>query len=59
MPLRENLPLTASHVANIGEKKLIEIGPNKVLSGLIRRISKNFDIVSIDKVSDLDLYEQK
>ena len=44
---------------NIGEKKLIEIGPNKVLSGLIRRISKNFDIVSIDKVSDLDLYEQK
>ena len=44
MPLRKNLPLAASKVANIGEKKLIEIGPNKVLSGLIRRISKNFDI---------------
>ncbi len=35
------------------EKNIIEIGPNKVLSGLINRISKNFDIVSINKVSDL------
>jgi len=37
----------------IGERSILEIGPNKVLSGLINRISKNFDIKSIDKVSDL------
>jgi len=36
-----------------GEKNIIEIGPSKVLSGLISRISKNFDIVSINQISDL------
>ena len=36
----------------IGENKIIEIGPNKVLSGLINRISKNFDIRSINLISD-------
>ena len=37
----------------IGENKIIEIGPNKVLSGLINRISKNFDIRSINLISDI------
>tara|TARA_A100001011_G_scaffold400499_1_gene515555 strand:- start:3146 stop:4054 length:909 start_codon:yes stop_codon:yes gene_type:complete len=37
----------------VGENNIIEIGPNKVLSGLINRISKNFVIKSINKVSDL------
>ena len=37
----------------VGENNIIEIGPNKVLSGLINRISKNFDIVSINQVADL------
>ncbi len=36
------------------EKKIIEIGPNRVLSGLIKRISNNFDITSINKISDLN-----
>ncbi len=36
-----------------GEKNIIEIGPNKVLSGLINRISNSFDIKSINLVSDL------
>ncbi len=39
----------------IGEKTIIEIGPNKVLSGLINRISKNFDIKSINEITELDL----
>ncbi len=38
----------------MGESKIIEIGPNKVLSGLIKRISNSFDIKSINSVSDLD-----
>ena len=33
---------------------IIEIGPNKILSGLVSRISKKFDIKSIDKVEDLE-----
>ena len=41
----------------IGEKKIIEIGPNKVLSGLVRRISNNFDIISISQISDFKLNE--
>ncbi len=35
------------------DKKIIEIGPSKVLSGLIKRISNNFDILSINQISDL------
>ena len=38
---------------NNGEKKIIEIGPGKVLSGLIKRISNNFDIISINNISDI------
>ncbi len=34
-------------------EQIIEIGPGKVLSGLITRISKKFDIKSIDKIEDL------
>ncbi|MDC0217306.1 ACP S-malonyltransferase [Pelagibacteraceae bacterium] len=33
--------------------QIIEIGPGKVLSGLISRITKKFDIKSIDKLEDL------
>ncbi len=41
----------------IGEKEIIEIGPGKVLSGLINRISKSFDIRTINLISDLKKYE--
>tara|TARA_Y100001970_G_scaffold294360_1_gene451483 strand:- start:13407 stop:14318 length:912 start_codon:yes stop_codon:yes gene_type:complete len=37
-----------------GNKKIVEIGPGKVLSGLISRISKTFDITSVDKITDLE-----
>ncbi len=33
--------------------KIIEIGPNKILSGLIKRISNDFDIKNYSKISDL------
>ncbi len=35
---------------------IIEIGPSKVLSGLISRISKQFTIKSIDKIIDLEKF---
>ena len=38
----------------IGEKNIIEIGPGKVLSGLIKRISNSFDIRTINEISDLN-----
>ena len=39
------------------EKNLIEIGPGKVLSGLVKRISSSFEIISIDQVKDLELFK--
>ena len=38
----------------ISENKVIEIGPGKVLTGLIKRISNNFDITNIEYVTDID-----
>ncbi len=37
----------------VNEKNIIEIGPGKVLSGLVKRISNYFDIQSINKIDDL------
>lgn len=37
-----------------GANRFIEIGPGKVLSGLIRRIDRDVTLVSIDKFTDLD-----
>ena len=41
------------NLEKIGENKIFEIGPGKVLSGLIKRISNKFDIKSISKTSDI------
>jgi len=40
-------------LVEIEEKNIIEIGPSKVLSGLINRISKTFNIKSINEIEDL------
>lgn len=42
---------------NTKTNKIIEIGPGKVLSGLISRISNKFDIISVDKITDLDKFK--
>ena len=39
---------------HINEKKIIEIGPGKVLTGLIKRISNNFDIINIENISNIE-----
>ena len=54
MANRVNWTKSIKILEEIGEKNIIEIGPSKVLSGLINRISKNFDIKSINTISDLN-----
>ena len=39
------------------ESKIIEVGPGKVLSGLIKRISDKFDIKNIEKISDIESFK--
>ena len=63
LSIKKNLQLQMANKVNwtdsikkletIGEQTILEIGPNKVLSGLINRISKKFDIKSINKIEDL------
>ena len=38
---------------NDGVKKFIEIGPGKVLSGLVKRIDKTVDVMSINNIEDI------
>ena len=42
-----------NHLVKFKEKNIIEIGPGRVLSGLIKRISNNFTFYNIEKVLDL------
>ena len=37
------------------EKNIIEIGPGKILTGIIKRISKNFSHFNINEISDIDV----
>ena len=53
MANRVNWTKSIIKLEEVGENQIIEIGPSKVLSGLINRISKNFDIKSINKTSDI------
>ena len=53
MANRVNWTQSIKKLEEIGEKTIIEIGPNKILSGLIKRISNNFDIISINNISDI------
>ena len=41
------------YMSNKGVRKFIEIGPGKVLSGLIKRIDKNISMVNINDIDDL------
>jgi len=39
---------------NLREETIIEIGPGKVLSGLIKRISKRFKLINFNSIDDID-----
>ncbi len=38
---------------NFGNKKFIEIGPGKVLSGLVKRIDRNLELIQVNNINDL------
>ena len=40
---------------NNGVKQFVEIGPGKVLSGLIKRIDRNVKISAINKEEDISI----
>ena len=41
-------------MVNLGSQKFIEIGPGKVLSGLVKRIDRNIKLIQVNNIQDLD-----
>ena len=41
------------NIINLGNQKFIEIGPGKVLSGLVKRIDRNVKLIQVNNTSDL------
>ena len=41
------------NMINLGNKRFIEIGPGKVLSGLAKRIDKNVELIQVNNINDL------
>ena len=39
---------------NSGSKKFIEIGPGKVLSGLVKRIDRNIELFQVNNIEDIN-----
>jgi [acyl-carrier-protein] S-malonyltransferase len=44
---------TIEFMAGQGVTQFIEIGPGKVLKGLIRKINKDLEVINIEKTEDL------
>ena len=42
------------NMINYGNKKFIEIGPGKVLSGLVKRIDRNIELFQVNNIDDLN-----
>ena len=47
---------SVEYMINNGVKNFVEIGPGKVLSGLIKRINKNVNVNSINNEEDIKLF---
>ena len=42
------------NMIKLGNKKFIEIGPGKVLSGLVKRIDRNVELFQVNNMNDLN-----
>ena len=42
------------NMINLGNEKFIEIGPGKVLSGLVKRIDRNVELIQVNNIEDLN-----
>ena len=42
------------NMINSGNKKFIEIGPGKVLSGLVKRIDRNIELFQVNNIEDIN-----
>ena len=47
---------TINNMVNDGVEEFYEIGPGKVLQGLVKRINPDVKIFGIDKYSDVEKY---
>ena len=46
------------NMINEGNQKFIEIGPGKVLSGLVKRIDRNIETIQVNNINDLENLKQ-
>ena len=42
------------NMIKLGNKKFIEIGPGRVLSGLVKRIDRNVELIQVNNIEDLN-----
>ena len=42
------------NMIKLGNKKFVEIGPGKVLSGLVKRIDRNVELIQVNNIEDLN-----
>ena len=50
---------SVEYMINNGVNEFIEIGPGKVLSGLVKRINKDVNVININSISDIKNYINK
>ncbi|MCC6963101.1 MAG: ACP S-malonyltransferase [candidate division Zixibacteria bacterium] len=50
---------TLEELRRLGVTRFVEIGPGKVLSGLVKRTLGEVEIINLDKISDFDLVAEK
>ena len=50
---------SVEYMINSGVNEFIEIGPGKILSGLVKRINKDVNIFNINSIDDITNYINK
>ncbi len=48
-----------NQLINLGTELFLEFGPKKVLAGMIKKIDRNVEIISVDMIQDLDAARER